>query len=854
MLQRTIGNQALGRAVRSNQENAAPFSEAGALRNSAGINSIVARGSNLQIARKPDFTTPAVTVTPNLAGRVQRFVMSDAEWKSKSSRVGKQRSLKLLDIDEALQKYNASQHEPLEVRMQLLRELRSATFKWENNKKTDSHGMAVSSRLEIVQKLRHRVHEELSTLSGENVKAKSSTNPQHVVDSSNELYKRAAREMRETLSLSEKKRKALQGANDFGHWSALMTEVTNLRQRSDALGMIAVQGGPAAVADQTNAVQSAQGVEAAINALRIIAMRYATGVKTGNYDLPSLQARRTTVGNSFQAMDAQGSQFFAISQQLGTIIQNITDFAGLAGIDLTGAVDDKGGARDLEDEDPDGFEPVKEVLGFLDQGGTLATFYGGTDNSGFIESHHAKPEGDDTRTGSQKAVGDFFGQMDPGDKAGQDYMWGGGDVVGGIVGTFSGGIEIYNAIKTLRDPKADSDKKRQAKEALAQAGVGTVGSFIRFVAGALTIHRGGQQYDSDDDGVLTTVGKLSGSGFGFSKEGGSDVSTDMRMAGDFAGILTGVVSFINQLVEAVAWLRGDAKEEWQGGGVRQKVEVIGTGLSKLAGVINTGAGSGFNTAKMVMQIQGGGAVTSTAENMTKVGLAGGAGAGAMPIIGLVVSAMNTIQNGYKMVRLAIRKYDIKKKLKDIYADRKNTDLDTAEAIEMVDLTLFKRMVRVGIELGHNLAQLAGGAATVSGMGSAVGMSISLSSTLAKIGQVGLRVGKQKARNRKAKKRAKKDEKRNRSFEAYSDWKRRKQREAGDDKWKRFWAGVDIKFTPNWDKSSSEKGMERREAALKIVEMNDMTVYHGLGIHKHHLAGKEIGEKLQLVVEALNKRD
>ncbi len=854
MLQRTIGNQAIGRAARSIQNADAPILETGGVRDSAGIDSIVARSGKFQVARKPDFTTPAISVSPDARGSVQRFVMSNAEWKSKSSRVGKQRSLKLLDIDEALEKYNASQHEPLEVRMQLLKELRSATFKWENNKKSDKFGMAVSGRLETVHKLRHRVSEELSQLSGENNKAKSSTNPQYVVDSSNELYKRAAREMRETLSLSEKKRKALQGANDFGHWSALMTEVTGLRQRADALGMLQIQGGPGAVADQTNAVQCAQGVEAAVKALRIIAMRYATGVKTGNYDLPNLLAMRTTVGNSFQAMDAHGGQFFSISQQMGTVIQNISDFAGLAGIDLSGAIDDKGGARDLEDEEPDGFEPIKEVLGFLDQGGSLATFYGGTDNSGFVESHHAKPEGDDTRTDSQKAVGDFFGKMDPGDKAGQDYMWGGGDVVGGIVSTFSGGMEIYSAIKTLRDPKADSATKRQAMFALVEAGVGTVGSFVRFVAGALTIHRGGSQFETDDEGVVSKVGKLGQSNFGFTKSTGSDISTDARMIGDFAGILTGVVSFVSQLVEAVAWLRGDAKEEWQGGGARQKVEVIGTGLSKLAGVINTGAGSGFNTAKMVMQIQGGGAVTNTAENMTKVGLAGGAGAGAMPIIGLVVSAMSTISNGYKMVRLAIRKYDIKKKLKEIYADRKNIDLDTAEAIEMVDLTLFKRMVRVGIELGHNLAQLAGGAATVSGMGSAVGMSISLSSALAKIGQVGLRVGKQKARNRKAKKRQKKDEKRNRSFESYPDWKRRKQREAGDEKWKRFWAGVDIKFTPNWDKSTTEKGMDRREAALKIVEMNDMTVYHGLGIHKHHLANKEVVEKLQLVVEALNKRD
>jgi hypothetical protein len=188
------------------------------------------------------------------------------------------------------------------------------------------------------------------------------------------------------------------------------------------------------------------------------------------------------------------------------------------------------------------------------------------------------------------------------------------------------------------------------------------------------------------------------------------------------------------------------------------------------------------------------------------------------------------------------------------------DLKQVEAIEFAHGALVKRTDRIGISLGHALASIVAGGFNVSGVGLAPGMVISLSSSAMKLGQIGLRKGKQYGRDRKAKKRAKKDEQRIESGlrdkpESYQEWKHRKRLQAAKQgKWEQFKTAVDVKFTFNWDKTSENKESTNREVALEVLRMKDTDIYDALGVTDALAAEEDFGKQLKIVVDALKKRD
>jgi hypothetical protein len=373
-----------------------------------------------------------------------------------------------------------------------------------------------------------------------------------------------------------------------------------------------------------------------------------------------------------------------------------------------------------------------------------------------------------------------------------------------------------------------------------------VSKIMQFTGGALTAHRGGGN-------------SLDSSNFGFSHTNDSgqvdvDVSTDVKMGGDFAGLFVGIFETVQKAIDLAKFIKKgggmDAKskrrkDRSKGTETRKDLEAVGNLLSKYTGVVASLANNTKSVIKLGYQISGGGQnVSDVAGGVTGVANLGGV----VPALGLLKGVLDLVRFGYRMVRIIIRRSRLGDKLKAI---QDTADFMEVDVVEFAREILMKRIVRLIIKLVHATVNVAAGIATFSGMGSAPGLALSLSSSAAQFGQVGVRMGKQKLRDYKAKKRLKDG-----STESYEDWKNRKRLESAETgkKGKMFLSWLDRKITMNWDKSSVNKEERYRSVAMQILNMDDKDINKGLGIWEELKDEKDFQKRLNIVIKALKKRD
>jgi hypothetical protein len=879
LLQHTWGNQALMAAAGDSPAGKPVVNRQAELELIVGHTRAAVAGRvsapDVHLQRAP---TPLLRSTGPV---IQRFVMTEKQWHDKSALFGKMRSLELLKIDDALAKYNAANNQAPARRMPLLLDLRAAIDAWRLKEQVKGKGEIKNKRLPAITKLLEAVQEEQKAIGEQMVGQQAPAGPAQVVEAAQEIYTRAIHELHKFIALAVIPKNA---ERVLGEWRVFRIEAKTLHMSATKLvgqqGQQDQQPNATDANDVTNAIAAAEAVREGMRAFRTIAYRYLHAKRDDSkkseasrkkVDLTEINTRMKALLNRVVLPAGNADAVFGLL----TMVQgDIGAFAEMTGANKGGSQQGKGKLKEIEGEDSEDWDLIESVLNANDQLTGILGYHAGTGNEG-MQDFYATPSAfgtEDTRSQGQKIVADIFSLMDPGRgmnkldpddpdnkgkianmAANRDYMLGAADLGAALGGLGSEALTIYKAVKTLNDPKADAFDKANARMTLITIGLPTILNTYKAAGAVLTMIRGSNIASSGD----SSGGGLAPSAFGFTASG-TDISTDVKLVGDFAGAVASVMATIMQVVDYFKWIKTAAQDpKVSQGGWRKDLELAGNMLTKSTGIVSSVASNFKAVAKLGYQIAEGGQATSDASaTVSNLG-------GAVPAIQLIFGVMQAIQLTYKLVRLGLRRGSLTDSMKLLTAKGARGDLKHVEAVELAHETLVKRMNRVGISLGHALSAVVAGGLNASGMGAAPGMAITLSSMLLKIGQIALRKGKQFGRDHSAKKHEKQGD-----SKSYAEWKRGKQIAAAEEgKWSRFKAAVEIKFTFNWDKSSENKGSTTREVALEILRMNDKDIYKALGVWQaiqavDKKAAKapanaktdKAGDKLAIIVAALNKRD
>lgn len=752
------------------------------------------------------------------AHRIQRVVMTDEQWITKSAKFGKSRSELLLQIDIALAEYNKAHSQPPRQRLALLGDLLATIDTWERSKQ-NRHGDVKSSRATAVYVLKRRATLERTELEELMDAGTAPESAGEVREAVKDLYKRGVHELHTFLS-KKPTRKSLDEVT--GYWQRFRTEAMRIERAASGLDTDRDD-------DAYNAHLAALALREAMRAFRTISYRHIGSSRpdTEKTDLNAIRARLNDLAGDFRDTGEEAAVDAAFVDR---VREDIDLFAALVGADGRSEAT----LEAMRDEENVDFDLLEEMLNSIDISTTMLGYQGtaGVGNEGFSEFYKSAPSdgSEDTRTDGQKQVAEMFSGWVPESDQGKDIVSGVADMENAFAGLESDAISFLQAWKTYKDPNASEDERLQAKLQLIRTPFSTVSNALKFTGGALTAHRGG---DSD---------KLADS-LAFTADG-TDVSTDVKMSGDFFGLFSGVINTIGKVIDLVKFVKsgGGQSAKAQKNTTRKDLEAVGNTLQKYTGTVASLAGNYKSAAKLGYQIAGGGQqAASDAAQVVNLG-------GVVPGVQLASSVLQTIQHAYKLVRLGIRRGTLTTKIDRLLAA--GGDLKETEAVEFAHEALVKRMHRVGINLGHSLASIVAGGFNLSGIGLAPGMVINLASSALKIGQIGLRKAKQFGRDKKARKREKKGK-----TESYADWKRAKRlRAARKGKWQQFKTAISIKFTFNWDKSSENKESTTQQVALEVLRLNDTDVYDALGVTDELEIVDDFSERIKIVVAALKKRD
>jgi hypothetical protein len=308
----------------------------------------------------------------------------------------------------------------------------------------------------------------------------------------------------------------------------------------------------------------------------------------------------------------------------------------------------------------------------------------------------------------------------------------------------------------------------------------------------------------------------------------------MDHASGWLGGLTGGVGMAQDLKswgsDTVDWFKGKRNMEKSDGtklGDAKQVGLsMGRGLSKLGSAGNKGVGAVSKMANLSSQIAHSAGNMSVAGNAASVG---GALAHTLAPIQMALGGVDVLKGGYNI----FRKGQHRKKLTEMKGqlDETNaTDQQKLKALNHLTEVAKKKQVRQGINMATGAAGVLGGALTVSGFGALPGAIIGGSVGAFKLGQLGVRKGKQKGR----------------------DWADKYNQKDDKDK---SWLGK--KMAGMFDTSkTTEKKTARYEETADIL-LNQMSgteqeqALKTLGIHD--LSAVAIADRKALIVEKLKKR-
>jgi len=770
-------------------------------------------------------------------GQIQRSVFSSATWQKKSSRFGRMRSTKLIEIDMALAAYHKSHRLSPADQLGALTRVQAAISEWGDTKQ--GKGVHNSRRAKTVTELESSIYAEKHKLRQKIGPAVDPNTSAGAIAKARQLFKRAEAQTRAVAATNNSK----QAAAPLASLNSLAAEIRALATQAGLLG---------ATVPEQNAKAMTSAVRSAIMALRMYAMGYLDRNAVSQSALSHRKSVATSFLNHLPTIEArmQIAQGGVTAQQdksfVVEMVNRIAKFEGFL-------VPDKLSGGDLD--------WIDELLDMSDTGTSMLGYQGtdGKGNEGLNEMYKDSDSG--LKGGVKNAFTGLTPKVDSSkpDQAAEeqrvaqekDKISGGSDMANALVGMggdIKGLIEAIKVLKKARKAKRrnkpedmpEKDDILAAKFTLAKFGPSTVATVMQFTGGALTAHRGGGN-------------TLGSSNFGFTNAGGNDTSTDSKMAGDFGGLLAGIIGSIEKVVDLVKFIKKggatDAKSKrrsdrgkWTER--RKDLEGVGILLSKYTSTVASFAGNTKSLIKLGYQISGGGQIADSVVGGT-TGLANLGGV--VPVLGLINSVIGAVRNGYKLARMGIRRTDLATKIGTL---RDVAEFATVSALEFTRESLDKRIKRILINLAHDLTNITAGGLNLSGIGTAPGMVIGLSSSALKLGQIGLRKAKQAARERTAKKRAKKGKE-----VTYGDWKDQKRLAASGSRREAAMNWIRTAVKPNWDKTAANKEERNRGVAMELLELKDPDVFKSLGVwEKLEDEPDNYQKRLEIVVGALTKRD
>ncbi len=777
-LQRLCGNRATGRVIQS------------------------------RLAERPPRDAPGRVRIEHQAGsgeRIGRFIMTDHQW-SKLAK-GSTGSAQFTAISKALNEYNHIDFEAGGARTQELapdkrlakvEEILSAIADWRAFK-SRTKDPAKSKRAAGINQLEMRARRERAGLQ-ELVGARAApTTPDEIRLAADEIYNRGMHAAFRFVGLepTEKTREEV-----TGYWKSFRTEAARLDRRAVAL----TKGSSAAEqADARNADAHSLVVREAMRAFRTITYAHLKVQKSRRVgaltDPVAIRQSIVDRAGELETAPARDADQAFMERALKHIDQLVT----LSGAEKWAAAAD---VADVEPEDQAHLELIDSIFSAVDDAFTMTGYQGtgGQGNEGFQEFYKT-----DAHAGFREA----FSRLESTDAATNARISGSSDIVSALAGLGGDVSAAYQAWKTWKDPESSSLEKASAMTTLIATPLTVVSQALKIAGGARHIHE--------------VVEGVQG-GSRFLPESAGTAATDVKMAGDFAGLFAGFLGTISQFLDYLSWAQEKAEDPKT---EERKLAFYGDLLRRDVGVVTSLAGNAKAAAKLGYQI--------TQDTVAQ----GVATSPVIPALGLIMAVLNTLRSAQHLYRFSVRRSRLRVRIKE-----EMESVQRVEALELARETLDKRINRAGLDLGRALTSIVAGAFNVSGVGIAPGMVASLAVTASEIGQVGLRTAKKGLREKKAESRARKGKE-----ETFEHWKLRKLMEAAGkgSVWARLKTKVDVAITRNWDKVKSNKKARASTAALEILDMNDDVVFKALGVKERLAATKDQKKRLKIVIGALEKR-
>jgi len=795
------------------------------------------------VMQKPALQRSALQKLPG-APQIQCFVMSNQQWMDKSDGVAgtSVRSAALLEIDKALWDYNKeeTQLSSPSFRYSALIALAGKIQTWRQLKSQSS--TKGKHRRGAVKKLADRVSAELHKLrsltrpaSLSNVGAVSFAHLVRV-----DIYKRVRQALRATLAEQRPKNPLKIDSQDkrLNIWNGLGDEahvlLKDVRQKK-----LEMRNRPRVLPLIKDAVIQVQALACAVSEAKAISRYHLFGQQGGvqfsAFDIRSFVRLKGSLdyinhGKPLHDIDA-------ITQDLAyyqAIAENSDGPAGQSVLDQM-----EGGLGNLATTTSDN---ISQVTGF-------SGYFGadGKGNEGLSEFLKLPPTGEgkaDERAAAQKGVYEAFGIGLMGGRRG-DLASGYSDATGAIADGINEAFAVGNAINVLESKDATSIAKAEAGFLLAKSQFATAAIAGKFGGGIATLIRGHAPGDQDTRGIAKglKVGR-------WKTAEGTDISTDIKMAGDSASIVSNVFGFIG---EVISFFKDFAQRDTKSkeGGLRRVAQFWLLRVKKFTGLLSSLAKSHSAVTKLAFQIKGGGQVAASDASLAGKVASGTAGpVKLVPALGMLMSVLDAVQSVGRLVRIGLRRTKITKEIKARLA-APSTGFGLISALELARKGLMKRTDRIFINIGHALFSIVAGGLNMSGIGSAPAMIINLASTALKIGQQGDRLVKQKARNWKARKRTKKGK-----SKTHAEWAfEQRYKAAKKGKFYQLLSELKIQhLEPNWDKSTKRKESDYQKAALEILEADNDRIYTALGIKYGIKKEPNNSKKLKIIVGALKKRD
>lgn len=842
---------------------------------------------------------------------VQRAVLTSTHWKKKSSRVGRRRGEDLVKIDMALAAYHRDVDADPQEQLKRLDALYYAINVWEAGKTLSKGSARDATRYAAVAALKASVQGERQALQKDVAALKNPTDASSVRASALNLAQLAQAKAKSVLATPPPKRSfastqsaasdgSARGRDALAKVSAgvVKSKIDETRGvRNDALHLRnkaksalddsdAGQKSALALARATFHLANATRAMAYVHLLRFDASRpldkhrgrfhraksrlpvHLTTAKAAGLapDVEPIESMIRNI-NIYEAFLPSGKEDGGNTDVIEGSADVLDLVTGMTGYQGTGGKGNEGMAEFHKDSHPG----VKEAFSKWDPGSKSQDDFAADLRE---KAKQAQADGDPEAAKQYAAHSDAVASLS---NAPRDVMSGISDMIGSGAASVQDVIGFAKAFKTLNDDDADASDKRDAIFDITAGVFGSVATVMKFTGGLMTALRGaGVDLGSSNFGFASTSDD---GGVTFSS--GVDTSTDVKLAGDFAGLFSGMINTVKEVVNLVKYIKdgGEGSAKAQKRTTRKDLEAVGGLVHRYTGAVNSLAGNTKALTKLAFQIKDGGQIADTgAGQIANLG-------GVVPALGLIKLSLDVLRHSYKLWRIGMRRTDLTKRLRAM----RDTERDgrKLEAVEVVRATLVKRSARVGIELGHSLAGIIASGLNTSGIGMAPGMVINLSSTALKLGQVGLREGKQILRDRKAKDRAKKDlvrlegdqqilpgdEEKDRvrkqiraeagtlgAPESMADWRNRKRLEAARKGRKaQLLTAMDIAITRDWDRAKQPKEKVYRLAAIELLEMNDKGILKDLGCWDALEAidadpKKGMKHKIAAIIGALKKRD